>query len=160
MAAYAILLCGPPGSGKSTYYRRFLSSLKLLSTDALVMEYAKFTGSTYEKEFKDYFPIADQEYMKRLDEYQSQGVSFVIDRTNLTLKSRARTLKLIKPSYRKVAIAFPHVPVDVLIERIKDRTDQPLAPGLIKSMAEVYVKPTEAEGFDNIIDLDENIDPR
>lgn len=152
----AILLCGPPGSGKTTFRQQYLSNFQAFSTDDLILAQAEDVGSTYEAIFATYFKTAQKRYDAALEDALYHGRTVVIDRTHTTVKSRKRTLdKLPKiAKYKKVAIRF-HEPYYILLERIEKRALQGghrPPENVILDMYHAYEYPDLSEGFDLVLD--------
>lgn len=152
----AILLVGPPGSGKSTWRKRHLESVErepaIISTDDLIenwgldhgMNYAEAFGAcdlkTIEKTAKDLFAKAVED---------AQDV--VIDRTNMRGKSRRKWLSNLPKSYRKVAVVF-EVPREELDRRLAARaeaTGKTIPRKVVNDMLASYEVPTTDE-FDEV----------
>lgn len=147
-------MCGPPGSGKSTLCKTKFPTVPVVSTDNLILAYAESIGSSYSEVFKEYFPEAERVFKAQLVLLQEQGKPFIIDRTNMTVKSRMKTIRLIYPEYFITAISFPIIAPDILVERVSNRTNQPLSANLVRSMADMYVRPTYDEPFDLILNVE------
>ena len=89
------------------------------------------------------------------------GISVVIDRTNLTVKSRKKLLDIINKSaysYKKIAIVLECDP-DVLEQRLNSRPGKSIPSHAINNMRKTFQKPTKEEGFDDIVEVrtDEDI---
>ena len=101
-----VLLCGLPGSGKTTYRNDFLAEwcgYMSLSSDDFIHYMAEQLGQTYEEVFKDSVNLATRLLMKRYEEYVHRRDYIIIDRTNLTPKARAQFSPL---GYDRYAVNF------------------------------------------------------
>jgi hypothetical protein len=95
-----ILLCGPPGSGKSTYVKNWLSPS--------------------DSEFYYYINQDSQGKEGHLEEFQKAlkaNVSIVIDRMGFSREQRERYLKPAREAGYKTKIIVLHVPLRVCLDR-------------------------------------------
>lgn len=148
-----IILCGPPGSGKSTLVKAKMADQNVLSSDAILMAIAQKHGISYSEAFKTHGSEAFAEYERKLRECINSKESFVIDRTNLTVKSRRATINKLN-GYYKVAVYFGPTNPTTLIERVTERTKingHNVPAHVIESMAISYQIPSVEEGFDKVI---------
>lgn len=148
----AILLCGPPGCGKTTFRKQYLQKFVPFSTDDLIMEHAAKLGLTYGDVFEGYFKTAQRRYDETLDEALSWEQNIVIDRTHTTVKSRKRTLAKLPPfaKYKKVVIRFGF-DQETLVKRVEERgllTGQSVPAGVVRQMCSEFTRPKFDEGFD------------
>jgi len=159
-----LMLVGVPGSGKSTLAddNQLIINGKygvdtLLSSDNIIQDAADNLGKTYSGVFNDVIKAATDfvETMIYLVSYSKQN--FIIDSTNLTVKSRARKLNLMqnKAEYNKIAIVFPTPDVEELRKRLDGREGKIINPTLAKEMQDKFVYPTLEEGFDMIYTAEE-----
>lgn len=146
------LLCGCPGSGKSTWINeRYIWDYDaLISRDAI--RFAKL------KPGQDYFAVEDEvkkeffEEIARATDPNSKSVfeNVFIDATHISPKTRSEVRKHIKGRPYQIAVSF-EVPVKVAIERNAQRTGRAFVPeNAIHNMANRYVVPSLKEGFDEI----------
>lgn len=148
-----IILCAPPGCGKTTFVAEHLSQFEVLSTDAFLLDLAKQEGKTYNEVWESSFGKAQKAYDVRFAELVAAKQSFVVDRTNLTAKSRARTLTRLSDDYRKIAFTFNIPPVEELERRIIARAEQNtqfVPTFVIADMISKYEEPSLDEGFNEI----------
>lgn len=165
------MLCGVPGSGKSTWTEKFLDQQKelltklrgddfikalnrkneplVLSTDDIIEDIAWRHNMTYNEVFGDVTYAFAERMMHKLAAYAFQNRKIIIwDQTNLTVKSRARKLARVPADWQKVAIVFD-VPFD-LKARLESRPGKVIPWPVVENMIKNYQKPTFEEGFDVI----------
>jgi predicted kinase len=145
----AFILCGPPGCGKTTFRDKFLK-IPTLSTDNYLLYIAKQLNISYNEAFKRYITEATKVYNEDFTVYARGTTTFCIDRTNVTEKSRAKSLCRIPKEYNKVAIYFEE-DIVTCMDRVLDRTEQPIDQSILSQFWHSYVRPTKEEGFDLII---------
>lgn len=150
------MMIGLPGSGKSHYIHNVLKienpDLIIASTDDLIDAEARKQGKTYteiwptinhKKIAKDFKAIIRESIKNRKD--------IIIDRTNLTTKSRKEILSLFPDSYEKIAIEVK-ISDELRKQRLQQRADligKYIPPHIISMMIESYNQPTTDE-FDTI----------
>ena len=105
-----IILVGVPASGKSTWHRNMYGDYMapVVSTDRIIEEVAASYGMTYDEGFKGLIQFAEIIMWRQLTTYLMRRSDFIIDRTNLTAKSRAKFIQKLKlHKYEIEAIVFP-----------------------------------------------------
>ena len=149
---YIMVLCGLPGSGKSTFRENLRSDGVHLSTDDLVEEVARWEGTTYDqvwqREIGRVTKIVQENFRIALKHHDS----IVWDQTNLTVKKRRKILSQVPKEYYKIAI-FIQVHEDIRQERLKNRPGKAIPPNVDASMRASLVVPTKEEGFDEVLIL-------
>lgn len=152
------ILVGLPGSGKSTWRHAFVAEnpdVCVLSTDDRIDAWAQERGLTYTEAFPQ-APMKEFETAIR-EEFQDAVASrrsVLVDRTNLSCKSRARFLSSLPKPYRRVAVVFD-VPDDVLARRLDERarlTGKFIPEHVISTMKASFEMPDITE-FDQIISV-------
>lgn len=105
------LTVGPPASGKSTWAEALMVSnpnIAYVSRDAILEERAKELGQTYDEVWDD--PVAmteiDSLHYTRLRDYLEAGRDIIIDRTNVSKKSRRKSLANVPKKYNVIAVVF------------------------------------------------------
>lgn len=146
-----IMLIGPPGSGKTTFRNQYLKNIPVVSTDDLLLRIATETGKTYTEAFNLHYKECEARYRTLTNLYQNNDQTYIIDRTNLTRKSRAKTLAVVPSRYTKVAITMPIYSIESLMLRINKRPDQPIAESIVRDMVRTYRWPNTDEGFNLIL---------
>ena len=152
-------LVGVPASGKSTWLANSNEhefSL-IVSTDMIIEELADAYGFTYDQIFKDTINFAEKVMMSEMNKAFAFGdADFVIDRTNLSVKSRRKFIDKLKPrGYEIECVIFPlpgtdKLPSDEWNRRLESRLGKTIPGYILSSMIEHYEPPTEAEGFSKI----------
>lgn len=147
-------LVGPPASGKSTWVDKNAKGAFIISRDDIVDELRKGTNASYADTFSD--SVFQSKVNRSLDARISRGISgksdVVVDMTNMTVKSRAKIMKLVPLHWEKVAVVF-QTPRSEIIRRLKRReeeTGKRVGLDIVDRMMCSYEEPTEKEGFDRI----------
>jgi len=145
----AILLCGVPTSGKSTWVKNH-PGYTIISSDNIIENHAKVTGSSYNEVFEDYIGSAIEIMLEQLKYAVNHNQNIIVDQTHLTPKSRKRKLRLIPNHYEKICVYF-EIPKDEMFRRNKnaDRTKTVPRRVLIQ-MHDSYIRPTEKEEFSGV----------
>ena len=144
MAPVFIMLVGLPGSGKSTYAEKLSQSgYKTFSSDELRIELLGDVNDVSNNRL-----IFDTLH-KRLTESLKEGNNSIFDATNMSSKGRTRFLESIKDiECTKRCVVFD-VPVEVCIERNKNR-DRKVPEAVFENMLSYYTPPSIEEGWDEI----------
>lgn len=152
------MLVGLPGSGKSTWRHGFVAEnpdVCVLSTDDRIDAWAQERGLTYAQAFP-LAPMKDFEFNMHAEFQDAVAArrSTLVDRTNLSCKTRSRFLSSLPKPYRRVAVVFD-VPDDVLARRLDERarlTGKSIPDDVISSMKASFQMPDLTE-FDRIISV-------
>ncbi len=152
------MMVGLPGSGKSTYIQNLdnwnnndMLFARVVSTDHIIETVANQAGMTYDEGFKLLIKFADVVFKKNIDEIISNNESFVIDRTNLTVKGRKQFIDLAKANgYEIHALVMPEIGHDEWQSRLSGRPGKTIPDTILESMVENYVYPTIEEGFTTV----------
>lgn len=147
----AYVLVGMPGSGKTAFREKL--KLTSISTDDIIERHARSFGKTYSEVFHITIGNAEKEMWANLGQTVNDRLPFVVDRTNLTKKSRAKVLNRIPGYYTKIAIVFPSPDniLEILVDRAK-ATGKDIPMAAIKEMNDNFVYPAHDEGFDIIME--------
>lgn len=146
-----IMLCGVPGSGKSTWYGKYCESHTehtLASTDFLIELAARLAGKTYNDVFQNTIKDATKTMFELVMVAVKDNMDIVWDQTNLNRKSRGQKLIMIPDHYEKIAIYFP-IPDD-LDKRLSNRPGKSIPYHVMKNMIDTFEIPQYDEGFDRI----------
>lgn len=153
------VLIGPPGSGKSTYREQLLLNSPttpiIISSDDEIEAYALENGLTY----SEAFPLVDRKSIEksvraRLIAATMKNCDVVIDRTNMSFKSRNKLLSQLPKHYRRIGVVFT-VDRDVLNERLQARgetTGKWIGAEIVDNMIASYQEPVAGE-FHEIIQI-------
>ena len=151
---FVLVLVGPTLSGKSTWIRNNYPETYVISRDEIVMEVAGTRDYNLAFETVDQKQV-DKLLLERLQQAGLNGISTIIDMTNMSAKRRKATL-LNFPNHTKVAVVFPILSDEEYQKRNIDRNSKEnkwIPPSVIKSMIDSYQEPTYEEGFDQIFFL-------
>ena len=147
------LMCGPAGSGKSTWLNKRMKS----KTDVWISRDNIRFGLL--KEGEDYFAHENdvkEIFYNSIADYTSSSKweNIYIDATHLNPKARNQTLWNIGKHCSVIAVSF-EVPAKVAIERNKKRSGLARVPdNVIWNMKSRYKAPSLDEGFDEIWHVD------
>lgn len=149
------LMCGLPGSGKSTFIHKYRELTDaVISRDAVRFSIIKEDEEYFAKE--DYvFKIFIKEINKALKDESVERV--FIDATHLSPKARAKVIKpMNKNNVAELNAIYFDIPINIAIERNNQRTGRAKVPAnVIVNMAKSYSYPTLSEGFGHIYSIDE-----
>ena len=148
----AHILTGVPYSGKTTFVNSANHGYPVLSSDKIVKELAENEGLNYNTGFEKYIKEATKLYNEQLTACIKDKSQFIIDRTNLTKKSRAKFMKrLTTDGFNTIGYYFEPTDLKTLKSRINKRKDQKVPLLIVEDMIKTYEKPTFDEGFDVIV---------
>jgi predicted kinase len=158
-----IIMVGIPGSGKSTYLNDVLlpkkSDYVICGTDNIFDERAAADGITYDEAYHKYsFKEVERLFKEKIWDAIDAGKSVIIDRTNLSRKSRNKMLSYFdmkaKGEYKKTCVWFQFEgKLDIIRERLKKRemdTGKTISERTLQDMLKQYVEPSKDE-FHEII---------
>ena len=147
-----VMLVGLPGSGKTTFRRHpSLQDFIHLSTDDIVEAHARAQEKSYDDLWESNIKSATSAMMETYAMSVSRRRNILIDRTNLTVKSRRRFISQLPKGYHKVAVFF-EVDEGLRQQRLAARVGKTVPASADADMRRNYVRPTEEEGFDKILD--------
>lgn len=144
------LMCGIPGSGKSTYLKtRFSQSSRVISRDEIRFSMVKEDEEYFSKEKAVY-----AEFIRQIKEALETNTEVFADATHLNETSRAKTLRSLGKSLKdvEVNVIWVRVPVEVAIQQNENRkgTRSYVPKSVIRRMHSQVTPPTKEEGFDHI----------
>ena len=163
------LMCGIPGSGKSTYLANYVKShytdefsnmYKIVSRDAIRFSLLK-EGDDYFSCEREVFNIFIKEIFNALRE----GKDCFADATHLTRVSRKKLFNAILDCNKryfdkgflkvdKIYAIYLNTPLDICLERNENRTGLAhVPPKRIEEMYHNFQKPTIEEGFNSIFTI-------
>lgn len=138
-----IMLCGLPGSGKSTYAEKLAASgYTVISSDAI--RYELFGDENDQSNNGLVFATMRRCMLECFD----HGQNVVFDATNINRKDRKETLKVI-PSYVRKICHIIWAPFDLCVEQDNHRA-RTVGPDVIMRIAKKFQMPYYDEGFDVI----------
>lgn len=151
------ILVGVPGSGKSTWFsKNKTATMAPISTDNIIDFMGSLFGFTYDQIFKDSIALAEKIMWKRLEWNAERSNDVVIDRTNLTAKSRKKFIDYLKPyGYEFEAVVFPlpgtvEFSEEEWFRRLESRQGKTIPNAVLASMVNSAQMPSEEEGFTKI----------
>jgi predicted kinase len=156
MMKYCHMLIGIPGGGKSTWVNDniFDRNTAVFSTDQIIENTAKAAGMTYNEVFEDSIGEATKIFFSNIVEAAAAGKNMVIDRTNLSKKSRKKILDLIPDDYLKVAVVVNCSDDFVLANRLANRPGKSIPHHVIENMKKTFEEPSLDEGFKSIVHIE------
>lgn len=155
------MLIGPQAAGKSTWRSKFIAqnaqkdnprSIVTISSDDIIDDIAKSLGKTYSDVWKDSIAAADAQCREQFKNAVDQRHDIIVDRTNMTVKSRRQFLAGLPKEYIKIAVVFDNVQMDELYRRLAKRakeTGKFIPKSVIENTIARYEPPTKPE-FDVI----------
>lgn len=151
------ILVGVPASGKSTWFsKNKTATMAPISTDNIIEFMGSLFGFTYDQIFSDSIKLADKIMWKRLEWNAERSNDVVIDRTNLTAKSRKKFIDFLKPyGYEFEAVVFPlpgtvEFSEEEWFRRLDSRQGKTIPNAVLASMVNSAQMPSEEEGFTKI----------
>jgi predicted kinase len=141
-------LVGVPGSGKSTWFEKTQVG-QLISSDEIIESVAAEYEMSYNEVFQDLIKFADKAMWRNLELCAQDQEDVVIDRTNLTVKSRKRFMNFLK-GYEFEAFVFPTPEETEWRRRLDSRPGKTIPAHVLVSMLKNFESPTEKEGFSKI----------
>lgn len=164
---YAIFFVGIAGVGKTTFAdeneKGIISTYAItdrIASDDIIEDIAQSLDKTYSDVFVQSIDLANKYAEVMVGIMSTSKRNFIIDRTNLTVKSRQRMLNLIKNTndYTKIAVVFKEPDAIELRRRLDDRANfygKIITPVRTKEMQDRYEEPTISEGFDKVMSVEE-----
>ncbi len=145
------ILVGVPASGKSTWLQEHIPMANVMSTDIVIENVAKSYGMTYNEGFKDLISFADKVMWRHITLAHMRQEDYVIDRTNLTAKSRAKFIQKLKlHRYEIECVVFPTPEPEEWKRRLDSRPGKTIPQEVLDRMVDSYEMPLMSEGFTKI----------
>jgi len=148
----AYILIGLPGCGKTSWINDqewFTSRYKLLSRDNYLREVSNHKNISLTEAVNDYQGDCSSEILLDAVNISNRKQHVIIDDYNITQSHREKLL-FIFSDYKKIAICFRERDVYLLHERVKHRVGYVISMRRLQLMNQMYVYPSETEGFDDI----------
>lgn len=162
MTAYAYMLVGLPASGKTTF-RKILEKMhphkgwQIISLDDYIDHVAEKERKTYSEVFLEAANDGEARCKSQFEMSVRMKRSIIIDRTNLTKKSRAKWLKDIPEEYRITAVVMKDITEDELKKRLDSRPGKEITEQVLLNMKNMFEYPEKSEGFYNIYEWPQEI---
>lgn len=122
MKPVVYILCGLPGTGKTTYAKTKLKNITRLSTDEIVFDRHGNYGVDYLKEdYNKYYDPVEEELKQELIKLLKSGSSVVLDYGFWEKKMRDAYKKLIEENNGEWKLFYLKVNKDTLIKRLLER---------------------------------------
>jgi predicted kinase len=138
-------LVGVPGSGKSTWRSQNASNEVVISSDDAIEAFAAANDLTYAEAFETLdLKVVEKDMRTRYAEAVATKSDIIIDRTNISKKTRNKFLSSLPKTYTREAIVFT-VPPEVLAERLRKRQME----------TGKYVPAVVVENFSNMFEMPE-----
>ncbi len=150
------MLVGVPASGKSTWVQEHMPMANVMSTDIVIENVARSYGMTYDEGFKELISFADKVMWRHITWSIAEQVDFVIDRTNLSAKSRKKFIDKLKLHRFDIeCVVFPMPGTEKLSteewnRRLASRQGKTIPNYVLDSMIKNYEIPLPSEGFEKI----------
>lgn len=146
---YFVMLVGLPGVGKSTFRHKIDENAVVLSTDDWIEEKAQWEGTTYDAIWSRDIKQAESAIRAAYQQAIKDRANIIVDRTNLTVKSRRGWLAPLPKDYFKLALVF-ETPDNIEHGRRLQRPGKFIPPLVMDDMKARFVRPTLEEGFDMV----------
>ena len=150
------MLIGLPASGKSTLRAKILKeipSLKVISTDDFIEEYALKEGKKYNDVYHSFSDEATKKMNLALRQIMNNKDSFIWDQTNVFKSARLKKLSKLKQSgYEVIAVALS-LSNEELTHRLVTRVNsggKPISYNVMNELKSNYTLPDYSEGFKEI----------
>lgn len=126
------VMCGVPGSGKTTHSKQMAEEFGLV----------RFS-------FDEMRCISQEEFLRPALEAMREGKSVILDTVNLTVNIRKKLLQAVKDIPCQKIVVFMDTPLEECIRRNASR-EVTLAEHVIVNLHQALQKPTKEEGWDKI----------
>lgn len=162
-----IMFIGLPGMGKTTFIDENQGTITstygvdaVISSDAVIEDIAAQRGLTYSEVFQDSVKPATEYVNVMINLLSLQQRNFILDQTNLTVKSREKKLNRLwhKQNYNKIAVVFNDLNEEELDKRLYVRAQEEgkiISKQLIADFRARFELPSISEGFNHIFSSDE-----
>jgi predicted kinase len=146
------MLVGVPGSGKSTWIQEYMPMANVMSTDIVIENVAKSYGMSYNEGFKDLISFAEKVMWRHITLAHMRQEDYVIDRTNLSAKSRKKFIDKLKLHGYEIECVVFHTPEpEEWKRRLDSRPGKTIPQEALDRMVNSYEIPLMSEGFTSII---------
>ena len=141
-----VLMCGAPGSGKTTIAKKLMCNNDLyISRDEIRYSMISDEDEYFSKE-KEVF----NEYIKQIDEALTKNYHWIFaDTTQLNEASRSKVLNQLKNKPNQTIVIYMTTSLEETLKINRQRTGRALVPDyVVKKMYKSMQKPTEKEKID------------
>ena len=140
-----IVLCGLPGSGKSTYAKYITESghFECVSTDQIRKDL--YGNENIQGDGNQVFTTA----FSHLQTYGLANINCVFDATNITPRARRRVVQKCRKYYDLIICKYMDTPLDVCLYRNSQR-ERVVPKEVILRMYNNFTMPSREEGFDYV----------
>lgn len=140
-----IVLCGLPGSGKSTYANYLTESghFERVSTDEIRKRF--YGNENIQGDGKEIFNTA----FFHLQTFGLIKKNCVLDATNITSRARRRVVQECRKFYDLIICKYIDTPLDVCLQRNSQR-ERIVPEEVILRMHHNFTMPSREEGFDYV----------
>ena len=146
------IMCGIPGSGKSTWLRNHVDINQkqvLVSRDVIRYRLINDDDSYFSKENEVW-----KEFIKQINYFLKEGYDVFADATHINTGSRRKLLNEIYVECKKEAIHI-NTPISICLERNSKREGRECVPeSAIKRMYSQFEEPSFDEDFETIYTVD------
>ncbi len=145
------MLVGVPGSGKSTWIQEYMPMANVMSTDIVIENVARSYGMTYDEGFKELISFAERVMWRHITLAHMRQEDYVIDRTNLSAKSRKKFIDRLKLHGYDIECVVFHTPEpEEWKRRLDSRPGKNIPQEALDRMVNSYEIPLMSEGFTSI----------
>lgn len=141
-----LIMSGCPGSGKSTYAKKYLSSAKYVSRDEIRFSIVSENEKYFSKENEVF-----KKFIKEINDGLREHVDVVADATHLNKQSRYKLFRNlnINKENTQIELFCMHVPLETCLERNEKRrgTRSYVPENALKRMHSSYQLPYGDEGI-------------
>ncbi len=134
---FLILVCGLPGTGKSWISRRLAERLRLAVLEADALRKTLYPTPAYTADENGHLFMATHFL---IEELLAGRISVLLDATNLIERNRQYLYSIAGKVNAKLAIVRTTAPRDVVRQRLRDRSEDPLNRNASDADWEVYRK--------------------
>lgn len=144
---FCVFTIGIPGSGKTTWSKSISEKLGIerVSSDDFIDKYAEDKGISYKQAFIDFgIKSAERNQEQKLKELIYHRKPFILDKTNMSMNSRHKSLKHIPSFYLRAACVFK-ITTDEFIEVNNQRKSfgRDIPETVVRNMLKSYEIPDE-----------------
>ena len=144
------IMIGCPGSGKSTFAKKFLSDAKYISRDEVRFSMIKDNEEYFSREKEVYRKFVWEIYNELINNHND----VVADATHLNEKSRAKLFNALPINYSEIEVigVFIHTPLKTCLERnaMRSKENRTYVPESSLSKMFYSIKPPNFKEFNKV----------